>query len=92
MAKIVLQFYFHTMEQPENIPKVLSRIQLLVNNTVSTAITKTSNEVALDFTPNQLLDLLASLIGMNHEVAQVEAKDAILFAQVNFKHHYNCSH
>ena len=92
MAKIALQFYFHIMEQPENWPKVLLHIQLLVNNTVSTTTTKTSNKIALGITLNQPLDLLADSIGLNHEIVQVEVKDAISFAQVNFKHHYDWSH
>lgn len=91
-AEIVLQFYLHTMDQPEDWPKVLLRIQLLMNNSKSTFTTKTPNEVALDFTPNQPLDLLAGLIGLDYEMAQVEAKDAISFAQINYKHHYDRFH
>lgn len=91
-AEIALWFYFHTIGWPEDWPKVLLWVQLLINNTKSTSITKTPNEVVLGFTPNQSLDLLAGSIRLDHKVAQVETKNAISFAQVNFKYHYDWSH
>lgn len=78
-AEIALQFYLHTMNQPEDWPKVLLRIQLLINNIKSVATTRTPNKVALGFTPNRLLDLLFGSIGLSHKVAQIKAKDAISF-------------
>lgn len=91
-AEIALWFYFHTIGWPEDWPKVLLWVQLLINNTKSTSITKTPNEVVLGFTPNQSLDLLAGSIRLDHKVAQVETKNAISFAQVNFKYHYDWLH
>ena len=91
-AEIALQFYLYTIDWSENWLKVLLRIQSLINNTESLFTTKTPNKVAFGFTPNRLLDLLAGSIKMNHEIAQVEVKSVISFAQVNFKHHYDYSH
>lgn len=78
-AEIALQFYLHTMNQPEDWPKVLLRIQLLINNIKSVATTRTLNKVAPGPTPNRLLDLLFGSIGLSHKVAQIKAKDAISF-------------
>lgn len=71
---------------------MLLRIQSLINNTESLSTIKTLNKVAFSFTPNRLLDLLASSIKVNHKIAQVEVKSVISFAQVNFKHHYDHSY
>lgn len=91
-AEIALWFYLYTMNWPEDWPKVLLCIQLLINNTKSAVTTKTSNKITFGFTLNWLLDLLSSSIRLSHKVVQIEAKDAILFAQINYKHHYNQSH
>ena len=88
-AEIMLQFYLYTMNQPEDWPKVLPRIQSLINNTKSAVITKTSNKIALGFTFNWPLDLLSGSIGLSHKMAQIEAKDTISFAQINYKHYYD---
>lgn len=80
------------MNQLEDWLKVLSRIQSLVNNTKLTSIIKTPNKVVLGFIPNQLLDLLSGSIKLNHKMAQIETKDAILFTQINYKYHYDRSH
>lgn len=91
-TEIAVQFYLHTINWPENWLKMLLHIQFLINNAKSSITIKTSNKIALGFTPNQSLDLLADSIRLNHKVAQIEAKNAIWFAQVNYKHHYNCFH
>lgn len=91
-AEIALWFYLYTMNWPEDWPKVLLCIQLLINNTKSAVTTKTSNKITLGFTLNWLLDLLSSSIRLSHKVVQIETKDAILFAQINYKHYYNQFH
>lgn len=80
------------MNQSENWLKILPRIQSLISNFKSNITTKTSNKVVFAFISNWLLDLLADSIGLDYEVAQIKAKDAISFVQINYKHYYNCFH
>lgn len=91
-AKIASQFYIHTMNNPKEQPKVLSQIQAMVNNTKSAMITKISNKIILGFTLNRPLDLLSQAFGVTHDIACIEANNAITFAQINQKHYYNCFH
>ena len=48
--------------------------------------------MALGFTPNRSLDLLADNNATNTAIARIDARDAISFAQMNFKHHYDRVH
>ena len=92
MAEIALQFHLYTINQPEDWSKMLPHIQFLINNIKFMSITKTLNKIALGFTLNQLLDLLADSIRLDHKVTQVKGKNAISFAQINFNHYYNWLH
>lgn len=60
------------------------QIQTLINNLQLAASIKTSNKITLDFTPNQLLNPLTGKNVINTAAAQIDIKDTILFAQINF--------
>ena len=81
------------MDQPERWPEVLPRIQAVLNNSESaTTTTKNPNEIALGFTPNRPLDLLLSSTPIDYDMARIEARDALSYAQLNQKFHYDRSH
>ena len=46
----------------------------------------------LDLMPNQPLDMLMEKDMINSTMAQIDARDAILFAQINFKYYYDQTH
>ena len=89
IAEIAFCFYFYTIEKFEQWPKVLLLIQALINNSQSAITTKTFNKIALGFTPNRFLDLLIRESTINSITIWIDAKDAILFTQTNFKHYYD---
>ena len=91
-AEIALRYYIHHMDQPERWPEVLPRIQAVLNNSESASTTKTPNEIALGFTPNRPTDLLLSTTPIDQDVARIEARDALSYAQLNQKFHYDRSH
>ena len=94
-AEIALRFYIHTLEKPSQWPTVLPRLQSLLNNSTSSN-GNTPNEVAYGFQPNTALDLLSKQapvdIGVDRAGARIAAEDAISFAQMNFKFHYDRKH
>lgn len=57
---IALRFFVHAFNNPGLWPQVLPQIQGIINNTYSSSTGKTPNEVAYDFFPRHLLDLLAT--------------------------------
>ena len=91
-AEIALRYYIHHMDQPERWPEVLPRIQAVLNNSESASTNKTPNEIALGFTPNRPLDLLLSATPVDYDMARIEARDALSYAQLNQKFHHDCSH
>ena len=92
IAEIALRYYVHHMEHPERWPEALPRIQALINNSSSSSTTRTPNEIALGFTPNRPLDLLLASTPIDHDIARIEAQDALAYAQMNQKYHYDRSH
>ena len=64
-----------------------TRMQAFLNN--SSASGPTPKEVAYDFTPNKPLNLLAMSSLGNHFLARTTASDAIAFAQMSNKFHYD---
>ena len=94
-AEVALRFYIHGLNNPALWPRVLPRLQSLLNNSSSTS-GQTSNEVAYGFQPSTALDLLTDNSPVNLDIsrkgARIAATDAISFAQMNFKHHYNRKH
>ncbi len=91
-VEIALRFFVYAMDDPLRWPEVLPRIQSLLNNTSSTTIGKTPNEVAYGFSPRRPLDLCSATTLPDTYVARAAAADAILFALANHKEHYNRSH
>lgn len=90
--EIALQFFVYTMEDPSCWPKVLPQIQSLLNNTSSSTTGKTPNEIAYGFSPKRPLNLILAMDVPNACVACTDAADAISFALLNQKEHYNRKH
>ena len=92
-AEIALRFYMHTLQEPSAWPAILPRMQAQLNNARSATTMKSPNEIAYGFVLNKGLDLLASdLPQQDHARARVEAADAISFAQMSQKFHYDRKH
>ena len=90
-AEIALRYFVHTLEKPSMWPETLPRIQAILNSSASSG--RIPNEVAYGFTPNRPLDLLNKLPPeVDHIRARVTAKDAIDFAQMSNKFHYDRKH
>ena len=93
--EIAIRFYIHTiLDKPSLWPKILPRLQALLNNSSSSTTGKTPNELAYGFTPNTALDLLTPSSSKTPEflIARQSAKDAISFANANAKYHYDRHH
>ena len=68
-------------------------IQFRLNNTLSQVIGRTPNEVASGFTINDSLDLSGhEPQQINPHIARMEVQDAINWAQMNQKFHYDRKH
>lgn len=90
--EIALRFFIHAIENSFWWPKVLSRIQLLLNNTSSSTIGKTPNKIAYKIFFRRLLDLYLTIISPNINVARTGAADSIVFAFFNYKKYYDKKH
>ena len=73
-------------------PEVLPRIQALLNNSAASGASTTPNEVTYRFTPNRPLDLLNLLPSIDYITARILVSDAVAFAQISGKFHYNRQH
>ena len=91
-VEIALRFFVHAMEDLSRWPKVLSQIQSLLNNTSSSTTGKTPNEIAYSFSPRRPLDLISAMDVPNACVARTDGADAISFALLNQKEHYDRKH
>ena len=92
-AEIALRFLIHTLNRPSDWPKVLRRMQALLNNHASATTSKKPNELAYGFKLNRPLDLVAAIDEQaQHVLARAEASDAISFAQMHQKFHYDRRH
>ncbi len=80
------------MDDPSRWPEVLPHIQSLLNNTFSSTIWKTPNEIAYGFSPRRPLDLSSAVTLPDTYVARTGAADAISFALANQQEHYDKSH
>ena len=82
-----------TLDSVDSWPLTIPAIQVTYNNAVSTPTGKTPNEIVYRFSLNQLLDLGAYEKEVFPKgIARLEAADAIAFAQINSKFHYNRKH
>ena len=93
-AEIMLRFFVAGMERPDQWPKILSRLQSIMNSSVSSATEKSANEINYGFKPNQPLDLAAAsaMPELNPPTARISAADALAFASMNAKYHYDRKH
>ena len=80
------------MEDPFCWPEVLLRIQSLLNNTFSSTTGKTPNEIAYGFSQKRPLDLISAIDEPDACVTRADAADAISFALLNQKEHYDRKH
>ena len=88
--EIALRFYIYTLEKPFDWPKMLPRIQALLNNSPLSTTSKTLNELAYGFKLNRPLDLVVAIESPQQpKLARIEAVDAISFAQMHQKFHYD---
>ena len=85
----ILRYYVHSLDRSSLWPEVLPRIQAFLNNSASAASGITPSEVAYGFTPNRPMDLLRLPVKIDHISARITAKDAIDFAQMSNKFHYD---
>ena len=90
--EIALRFFIHALENASLWPKVLPRIQFMLNNTFSLTMGKILNEIAYGFSLCRLLDLLSDPLLPNTFQACTDATNAISFALANQKAHYNRKH
>ena len=92
-VEIALRFWISTLENVSAWPCTIPAIQSNYNNAISAPLGRSPNEVASGFSPNQPLDLGAyEKHVMPGNIARLEAADAIAFAQMHAKYHYDRRH
>ena len=93
-AEIMLRFFVAGLERPELWPRLLPRLQAIMNSSISAATGKIPNEIIYGFKPNQPLDLVAasSMPELKPPIARISAADALAFASINAKHYYDKHH
>ena len=93
-AEIMLRFFITGLEHPRQWPHTLSRLQAVLNSSTSASTEKSANEVTYGFRPNQPLDLVAasSMPELNPAIARISAVDALAFASMSSKYHYDRRH
>ena len=90
-AEIMLRFFITGLEHPRQWPRTLSRLQSILNS--STAATeKSATEVMYGFRPRQPLDLMTDLAMPEPTIARISAADALAFASMSSKYHYDKRH
>ena len=90
--EIALRFFVHTLKDPSLWPKVLLRIQSILNNISFLTTGKTPNKIAYGFSSRRPLDLLSNLLLLNIFQTRMDTADAISFALANQKAHYDRKH
>src|SRR5438045_589338 len=86
----MLQFFIGTLENDIEWPKCLTCIQSVLNNSMSTT-GRSANEICYSFMPNFTMDYEATR-EIDYPKARIEASDALDFAAMNVKHHYDRKH
>lgn len=73
---------------------MLPRIQALLNNLTSSTTSKAPNEITYGFKLNRPLDLIAATerLSQQHKLARIDTTNAISFAQIHQKYHYDRRH
>ena len=89
-VEIALRFWIATLKQPATWLETLLMIQFRCNNTLSQVIGRISNKVTSGFTINDSLDLIGHKSQqINPHIARMKAQDAINWAQMHQKFHYD---
>ena len=96
-AEIGLRYYISTLPRGSHWPTVLPRLQSALNNGANLTTTgKSPNEIIYGFRPNEPLMLLDTIfptdVSSERDAARVQAGDAISFAAMQAKHHYDRRH
>lgn len=95
-VEIALRFHIHSMAKPTDWPQALPAIQGTNNNTPSAPTKKSLNELAYGILPYRPIDLiLPAPLGVPELTPfqiRKEAKDAIDFAHLTYKRHYDRAH
>ena len=90
MTETMLQFFIGTLENDSQWPKCLTQIQLVLNNLMSTT-GRSANEICYSFMPNFMIDY-ATTQDIDSLKAWIKASNALDYAAMNIKHHYDCKH
>ena len=90
-AEIMLRFFLATMEDPTEWTCCLSKIQSVLNNSRASSTDRTPNEIAYGFTPNFAVDYTTDP-DIDFPLARIDAADALDFAAMNMKFHYDRRH
>ena len=94
-AEIALRYYIHDLKKLNLWSKTLSMFQAVMNNSRSSTTIKTSNEISYEFIPNRSLNLIRhDNVKLNENLSQnkIEIKNAIFWANMNYKMHYDRKH
>jgi hypothetical protein len=91
-VEIALRYYIATLEDPGQWPTILHLLQTGMNNSLATSTGMTPNEAVYGFTPTQTTTPLSRIESLDPTKACIEAADAIAFAQMNTKLHYDRRH
>ena len=91
-VEIVLRHYLLNMNNSTEWSDVLSRFQIVLNNSSSASTFKTINEILYEFKSNQSLDLVANISEIDISKAKIEAIDVIAWSKLNHKRNYDRKH
>ena len=94
-AEIVLRYYIHDLKKFNLWSKTLSMFQVVMNNSRSSTTIKTFNEIFYEFISNRSLNLIRhDNVKLNENLFQdrIEIKNAIFWANMNYKMHYDRKH
>ena len=91
--KVVLRHYLLIMKDSTKWSKIISRFQLILNNSSSTTTSKTLNEILYEFKFKQFLNLIAvAMSEINISKTKIDAADVIAWSKLNDKRNYDKNH
>lgn len=93
-TKITLRFYIHDLKNAVDWSQCFSIFQILINNSMSVTIEKSSNEVIYEFILNTFTNLLKfDIVNLiNLFKSRIEVRDVIIWTSINYKKHYDRRH
>ena len=89
-VETMLRFFIATLQSPADWPKCLAKIQSMLNNSTSST-RKSPNEICYGFTLNFTIDYASSL-DIDLPKSRIEAAEALDFAAITIKYHYDRKH